>query len=497
MALISTLDDLICMVDQAEIANDIEYYPILSYPIECIKNNIDIEYNTFALPTTLTTGCLESDSNLVYYSCPRTNEECIYIVLSGEDGLEIHQYSMWTDQWVKIFTSHIQHSNISNAVDALRNTLYIVAKIGAKYSSHSLDTMLYVFNLQTQKMIRKTVIQKNNMINLADMCNMLSYIPSPIDELHLLYSSFMNHTVMTITQDNYLNFKGHNGINIAYAFNNRARLRFAKSIHVPCLNRIFVFGAKAPRLQLNPNTDADASAREIYTTVKKGRACTDKRKVEETQIKSKRKYCLQNAVPHSIWFCDINQKGQKECNWNIYKQRLPHKTHNFGVLNGFDYLLFLVYHTTNESIWCLDLFTGDLVKCNGVFPFMCYTRMHMVSTEDNYGHFMIMNGDYAWVRRLIPDFDYYYANELTGQVTVQAEPDFWHEHEKEINAFNFHIRIDLLDFVPNVIKTRHKQRYFVMIQTLALQNINHFATELVHLISMYTTRLCHCCQTVA
>ena len=76
-------------------------------------------------------------------------------------------------------------------------------------------------------------------------------------------------------------------------------------------------------------------------------------------------------------------------------------------------------------------------------------------------------------------------NEFTGAV--------WFAAEEDINECrNFHVRINLLQFIPSKIKQRHKQRYLRMIQAFVNQNIKiqHFPLEITQLIGIYVTSLC-------
>ena len=88
---------------------------------------------------------------------------------------------------------------------------------------------------------------------------------------------------------------------------------------------------------------------------------------------------------------------------------------------------------------------------------------------------------------------YYFYNELTKEVRDEMdEPEIWIDQDNDYlckeRRCNFYIKIDLLQFVPIIIRDRHKQRYIKLIQDFAGCEFN-LVTELICLIATYVSSL--------
>eukprot|EP01083_Nonionella_stella_P074033 200606_1 len=367
-------------------------------------------------------------------SNPLYQQRDIYITKGNDSGLMVYQYNIQTNKWREFynFGYAVQCCDIGNAIDSINNYLYVISKC-----KHSFNTILCGLNLHTKKFIFKKVNKKDeHALNRSD--HLLMAIPSlkttrqiACSELHLLYGSSINHMRIDVKPSRYASkYQEYDGIGMDLCC-------APKSIYVAQVGRIFVFHSDA------------------------------------------------------IWYSNVEQHGTYE--WRLYKQRLPHKTCDYGVVQGFSYLVFLVYYNADNSIWCLDLLTGAMVKCDDAFPLRGFQRIRMLATVDDDAHFMLINEDYAWVKRSNRGHEEY-ANTLTGRTTFK-EPEIWMNPEEDVvdpsKPCNFHISLDLLDVVPRVIRQKHKKIHFDLITWFIAQhklNPKCFAVDLIRLIARFISR---------
>ena len=87
-------------------------------------------------------------------------------------------------------------------------------------------------------------------------------------------------------------FIEYEGINIHDTFNNGFRLKYAKCIYIPSMKRIYVFGAKHPKLS-KKRTDG-LKGKKIPKL--------EKKQWNEIEMKSNNKYMHKSPVCKSIWF---------------------------------------------------------------------------------------------------------------------------------------------------------------------------------------------------
>ena len=78
------------------------------------------------------------------------------------------------------------------------------------------------------------------------------------------------------------------------------------------------------------------------------------------------------------------------------------------MLNVFDNFVLFVCYGKCQELWCLDLLNGDLVRSNKEFPMNALHKMHMISTSDNYGHFIIASIENAWVQQVRDNGEVFY-----------------------------------------------------------------------------------------
>ena len=62
-------------------------------------------------------------------------------------------------------------------------------------------------------------------------------------------------------------------------------------------------------------------------------------------------------------------------------------------------------------------------------------------------------------------------------------------HFVTIHDETYHVSMHLIDFVPDIIKQRHSQRYFTMVQKFVEET--RITSELIRLIAMFVSELCH------
>eukprot|EP01083_Nonionella_stella_P074035 200611_1 len=391
-----------------------------------------LKYMVLALPP-----IVGLDSSPLYHESIQTKHHHIYVAKAKETGLTIYQYNIDTNKWCEFydFGYAVQCCDIGNAIDSINNYLYVISKC-----VHSFNTILCGLNLHTKQFIFKKVNKK-----AASSRNMLMSVPTshlkrPRSELHLLYGPSIHHIRLNVNPSRYSSkYKEYD----AMRSTNQVDLCSAKSIYVPTLGTIFVFGSRSRRMS------------------------------------------------NAVWLCDVRDHRYQ---WRLYKQRLPQRTSDYGIVQGFDYLVFLFYYTTDNSIWCLDLLTGAMVKCHDAFPLNGFQRIRMLSTVDNHAHFMLINEDYAWVRSQARGRSHY-VNKLSGEITSK-EPNIWvdsrHDTVDPSKRCNFHISLDLLDIVPRVVRQNHQNIYFTLIAWLIAHhkiNPNRFAMDLIHLIGRFVSRL--------
>eukprot|EP01084_Bolivina_argentea_P088208 159276_1 len=196
-------------------------YLIETFKRKCMENMqpIEINYKSLALPMIPTLEC-----NLIYNQCIHTNEEYIYISYCANNGLKLYRYNITNNIWNDVYTFHgINCSFISNAINETNNKFYIIGKRGGKWQT-PLDTLLCSFDINTMKYNIETIYKQYNVTNFDDIINILTYIPSPINQLHLLYNSSMHHMRINIDRNNTISYREYNGINVN-KYNNEARLR--------------------------------------------------------------------------------------------------------------------------------------------------------------------------------------------------------------------------------------------------------------------------------
>ena len=270
----------------------------------------------------------------------------IYLTSITDDarGADTYQYNIQTDEWILIDCNpHIFRgvwvSVISSVVDVKNEKLYIVGE-------DRRDTVIYSLDLNKKQCELIKLNALHNVFNRKDFYHYLAYIPSPINELHLIYSSSLHH--MRMDADKNSKHNEQNGLQ-------SATVRDAKCVFIDRMNRFFAFGGKEPKLKLM-NADQSNIKKQIAARY------LNQRESVEILIKSKKSHYFKPSTARSIWYCDL-----KDNEWKLYKQRLPKSTRSYGVVKGFEYFIFFFYYTADQWIWCLDLSSGDMVKCNDHF----------------------------------------------------------------------------------------------------------------------------------
>ena len=344
----------------------------------------------------------------------------IYLTSITDDGADIYQYNIQTDEWILIDCNPHIFTDLSSVVDVKNETLYIVG-------ADKIDAVIYSLDINTKQCELIKLNAHHNVFNRKDFYHYLAYIPSPINELHLIYSSSLHHIRMDADKNTKHNKQ--NGLQ-------SATVRDAKCIFIDRMNRFFASGGKEPKLKLM-NADQSDIKKQIAARY------LNKRESEEILIKSKKSYYFKPFTPKSIWYCDL-----KDNEWKLYKQRLLKSTRSYAVIKGFEYFIFFFYYTADQCIWCLDLLSGGMVKCKRSFPLKCSSKMRIVSSERDCAHFISIHDE------------------------------------------TYHVSMNLIDFVPDIIKQRHSQRYFTMIQKFVEET--RITSELIRLIAMFVCELCHC-----
>ena len=439
----------------------------------------------------------------------------LLLSIASHNHLEVLEYDPRFDTWSDIWSQPSQKITFNfpistHTMDDDNRILYLVGNGEFPPSSHQMNTVLCALDLNSRQRTLQIMKKEKKSRNYDDMTDHLIFITSSMKELHLIYSSSMRH--IRIPMDNGSSGdigRGTEsfGIEVDDRFNARTQLRFAKCIHIPTVSRIFVFCGAAPKKR-QKDVESDCKRSDNINSIPK-KATNE---LGERVNPPKFKY-TKNAVPSSIWYFDINRKHQKDnetgsSGWLLYDQRLPHKSRKFGVLQGFGFLLFLFYYGKSNEIWCLDLTTGQMVRSKKTFPIRCKKRMRMCSTSDGKAHFILMHQDLAWICETdsgSSDIELYgYERSWNlNLITKQSSPaertghlpndivdaDDYGKVRDPSKECNFHIAIDLLDVVPNVIRMHHKQRYSDLIQKFTASEGISFPDAVIYLLCRFISAL--------
>ena len=426
----------------------------------------------------------------------------LLLSVASDRDLSILEYDPRFDTWSTTWNQRIRFNfPISTQImDDENQILYLIGRGEFPLSSHQMNTVLCALDFNSRQRTLKIMRKEHKSTNYDDMTDHLIFVESPMTELHLMYSSSMRHIQIPVDNGPFGDIgpgTESRGIEVDDRFNDWTRLRFAKCIHIPTVSRIFVFCGAAPKYK---QKDIDSGSKTTNNIDVISRKETLSEQVKPPKFKYTKK-----AVTSSIWYFDANCEDRNEgpsalgsSGWLLYDQRLPHKSRKFGILHGFGFLLFLFYYGNCNEIWCLDLTTGKMVRSKKTFPIRCTKRMRMCSTSDGKAHFIVMHQDLAWIRETgtgllgygVSDYRRY-RNVMTNFTDdppddilndIGDENDYGKVRDPSKEC-NFHIAIDLLDVVPNVIRMHHKQRYFDLI-------LNFIASEGISLPDAVIYLLC-------
>ena len=443
----------------------------------------------------------------------------LLLSIASRGHLEVLEYDPRFDTWSDIWSQPSQKITFNypistHTMDDDNRILYLVGNGEFPPSSHQMNTVLCALDLNSLQRTLKIMKKEKKSLNYDDMIDHLIFITSPMTELHLMYSSSMRHIRIPMDNGTSLDIgqgTESRGIEVDDRFNARTQLRFAKCIYIPAVSRIFVCCGAAPKKR-QKDVESDCKRSDNINSISK-KATNELGE----QVKSPKFKYTKNAVPSSIWYLDINRKQQKDnetgsSGWLLYDQRLPHKSRKFGILQGFGFLLFLFYYGKSNEIWCLDLTTGKMVRSTKTFPVRCKKRMRMCSTSNGKAHFILMHQDLAWIYEsdtdsgssdIIELYRYYESSRYLNLITRQSSPahrtghlsndivdaDDYGKVRDPSKECNFHIAIDLLDVVPNVIRMHHKQRYSDLIQKFTASEGISFPDAVIYLLCRFISAL--------
>ena len=83
-----------------------------------------------------------------------------------------------------------------------------------------------------------------------------------------------------------------------------------------------------------------------------------------------------NCDNQKIFYCNIGKtiynqndnQNQKNYQWHIFKNTLPHKSNTFDLCVCYDHIVIISYYLSNDEIWCLDLLCNQWIKSDIKYP---------------------------------------------------------------------------------------------------------------------------------
>eukprot|EP01084_Bolivina_argentea_P303213 523444_1 len=151
------------------------------------------------------------------------------------------------------------------------------------------------------------------------------FIPSPINELHIIFNANMQSYHMKLDE------KNQKCIKLPAEINETIPLANSRMMYIASQQHLFVFGGVEGHF--------DKGARGYYSHINP-------------------------IISDNIWCCRITEQNQLQYNWTLYGIKMPYKTERFDAVQVFDGIVIIIYfhEECRGEIWCLNTWNKILYK---------------------------------------------------------------------------------------------------------------------------------------